>query len=96
MISTEHVFKKNEDVVTRKIADQLILVPIKGNVADMQRLFMLNPVAEFIWQQLDGKCSVAVICEQIANGFIVDQQNAEKDAFEFIGQLIDFQLINEV
>jgi hypothetical protein len=95
VIPMNGIFQKNDDIVARKIADQMILVPIKGNIADMQRMFMLNPVGEFIWEHINGKCSVKEICDGIVNSYAVDQQKAEKDAFEFIGQLIDFQLIKD-
>ncbi len=51
-------FKKKEEIVSREIAGETILVPIKGKLADMQRIFALENVSEYIWQQLDGEKKV--------------------------------------
>lgn len=71
----------------------MILVPIRGNLADMQRIFSLTPVAEFIWERLDGARSVKEIRTDLIQSFEVDRETAEKDISEFIDELIDNKLI---
>ena len=85
-------FRRNGDIVSRKIAGEIFLVPVKGNMADMQRIFALNPVAEFIWQNLDKK-KIIDICNDVANNFDVSQQEAEEDIQEFINELLEADLI---
>jgi hypothetical protein len=46
------VYRKKKDLVTREIAGETLIVPTRGNLADMQRIFALNGVAGFIWQHL--------------------------------------------
>ena len=55
----QKVFIKNEEVISRKIAGETILVPVRGRLADMRRIFTLNPVAEYIWHRIDGKNTIA-------------------------------------
>jgi hypothetical protein len=88
------VYTKNADVVTRRIADELFLVPIKGNIADMQRIFTLNPVAEFIWQQIDMK-NLKEIRDGIVDQFDIEKERAEADIQEFIMELLKANLISE-
>ena len=38
------IFARNEEVVSRTIVDELILVPIRKDVADMETLYTLNEV----------------------------------------------------
>ena len=88
------VYRKNADVVSRRIADELFLVPIKGNIADMQRIFTLNPVAEYIWQQIEVKNLDEIragVCEQ----FAVEQERAEADMLELIRELLEAELISQ-
>jgi hypothetical protein len=87
------VYKKNADIVTRRIADELFLVPIKGNIADMQRIFTLNPVAEYIWQQIDMK-NLKEIRDGILGRFDVEKERAEADIEEFIRELSEADLIS--
>ena len=93
-ISWDKIFRKNDAVVSRKIADELFLVPVKGTLADMQRIFTLNPVAEYVWQELD-KRNLNDICNGIVSTFEVDREQAETDIREFITELIEADLIRE-
>ena len=86
-------FKKNEQVVYREIAGETLLVPIRGELADMQSIFALNPVAEFVWQQLDGTHTIEAIRDGILSHFDVEKEEAETDLCEFIGQLREADLI---
>ena len=52
------IYKKNGDIVTRRIAGDLFLIPIRGKIAEMQRIFVLNPVGECIWQEIDSQKSL--------------------------------------
>jgi hypothetical protein len=88
------IFKRNADVVARKIAGELFLVPIRGNLADMQHIFTLNHVAEYIWQELDHKC-LAEIRQGVIENFEVEKDRAEADIRDFISGLLDENLICE-
>jgi len=90
------VYQKNQDIVFRKIADETILVPIRGNIADMQKLFMLNAVAEFVWQHLEGNATLESIREDIVENFDVSHAEAEKDIYELVQELQNFDLIHEM
>ncbi len=90
------VFRKRGELVSRDIAGETILVPIKGKLADMQRIFSLNPVASYIWARLDGRRSLAEIVEDVVNGFDVEHTEAENDLREFVGELVKASLIEAV
>ena len=90
------IYQKKEDIVTRRIADETLLVPIRSHLADMQRIFALNRVAEYIWQQLDGKRNLKEIHTGIIANFEVEKDRAGSDIREFISQLIESGIIEEV
>ena len=96
MITLNSLFRRKEQIVGRRIAGETILVPIRGNLADMERIFALNPMGEFIWERLDGKNSLETICRSITAEFAVDSAKAEEDVKRFIGELIDQDLAFEV
>ncbi|NQU41234.1 MAG: PqqD family protein [Lentisphaerae bacterium] len=89
MTSAVQCFRQSPDVVYRRVAGESILVPIRGNVADMQRLYALDGVGEFAWQQLDGQRSVADVAAAIAQAFDVDQETALTDLVTFLDQLLE-------
>jgi hypothetical protein len=89
------VFKKNKDIVSRKIAGELFVVPVKGRLADMQRIFALNQVAEYIWQALDGRTTLDDLRKHILSHYDVEKERAESDIIGFIDDLIAADLIME-
>jgi hypothetical protein len=89
----EKVYKKDETVVTRDIVGETILVPIRGKLADMQRIFSLNDVGAYIWSSLDGERSLGEICEDLRLDFDVQSDQAQRDMSEFISQLLEADLI---
>jgi hypothetical protein len=89
-------FVKNANIVRRDIADEIILVPIRGDLADMQRIFALDATSDFIWQRLDGKQSIADIHTAVLNDFDVAADKAAADLNAFIGELLEASLIHEV
>jgi hypothetical protein len=88
----EKALRKKEGIVSRKIAGETILVPISGDLADMQKIFTLNSLAEFIWDRLDGR-RLSDIRKEILSTFEVGQEQADTDIREFVGALLDAGLI---
>ncbi|OGW29321.1 MAG: hypothetical protein A2X59_01430 [Nitrospirae bacterium GWC2_42_7] len=91
----EKVFIKDPDIVTRKIAGELFIVPIKGKLADMQQIYTLDPVAEYIWQELGSGKNLSNIRNSIIEKFEVTEETADSDLREFISELLNAGLIRE-
>jgi hypothetical protein len=89
------VFEKTENIVSRRIAGELFLVPISGDIANMQRIFTLTAVAEFIWQKLDGRMNLNEIRRQVLDRFDVPEKQAEVDINEFVTELLKEGLARE-
>ena len=89
-------YKKNEEIVTRGIAGETLLVPIKDRLADMQRIFALSSVAEYVWQELDGQKSLGEIRDGILENFDVEVKQADADLKEFMVELLDAGLVVEM
>lgn len=89
------VFEKTENIVSRRIAGELFLVPISGDIANMQRVFTLTPVAEFIWEKLDGRMNLNDIRRDVLGRFDVPEKQAELDINEFVTELLKEGLARE-
>ena len=85
----------NLNTIYRQIAGETLLIPIRSQLADMQNIFALNPAAEYIWQQLDGKQNLENIHRGITDNFQVETRRAHSDLEEFISQLLDAGIIEE-
>lgn len=91
----DKVYGRLDHVVMRKIAGETFLIPIRNNIADMQRIFALNPAGEFIWQELDGMKDLAEVCNRVLEHFRVVRETAMADIVEFIAELDQACLITE-
>ncbi len=92
----DSVYVRNDRVVSRKIVDELILVPIRQSVADMEALYTVNEVGARVYELIDGKRPVREIVEAIVSEFDVAFETAEADVREFIAQLLQIEGIREV
>jgi hypothetical protein len=91
----QRVFKINGEVVTRSIVGETILVPIRGKLAEMEKIFFLNRVGEFIWRQIDGRISLHQICDKVVERFEVGRPQAEEDVLNFTDALVESGLLIE-
>jgi len=93
MVDLNRQYKRNESIVSRKINNETILVPIKNNVADMGLIYGLNEVGALVWGHLDGTKRLTDIKEMIMEEFDVSSQEAEQDLCDFVNQLRDVDAI---
>ena len=84
---SKRYFIKEKDLVTRCVAGETIIVPIKNKVGDLGSIYTLNEVGTMIWELIDGKKSVSKIVEAVHNTYEVKLEEAEKDTLEFINSL---------
>lgn len=90
------VYARNDEIVSRRIVDELILVPIRKNVADMETLFTLNDVGARVYELIDGKRKVSDIIDAIVAEFDVTSDEASSDVREFLEQLIEIDSIRKI
>ena len=84
----ERCFRKDPETPSREIAEEIILVPLKRKLADVNAIYLLqDDVALRIWGLIDGKKKVAEIVDVIVNEFDVNPQKASEDIVEFFRQL---------
>ena len=67
-ISETSVCIPSEDVVSREIEGELIIVPIASGIGDLEdELYTLNETGRAIWERLDGKRTLGEIAADLAN-----------------------------
>ena len=80
-------YHKNSSMVARRVADEVILVPIRQNVGDLQCIYTLNEVGARIWELLDTEATMADIASALSKEYKVEQVQAEADLVDFLAQL---------
>ncbi len=86
-------FIKEKDLVTRCVAGETIIVPIKNKVGDLDSIYTLNEVGTLIWELIDGKNNVNQIIGAVCNAYEVTPEPAEKDTLEYLTSLEETGLV---
>lgn len=90
------VLRKRQEIVTRRVAGETLLIPIRGRLADLQRIFALDPVAEHVWERLDGSADLDAIRGSVLAAFDVGEEQAGRDIAEFVAALESAGLVESV
>ena len=85
----DQVYQKDPNIIFREIGGEVILVPIKQNVRDLENTFALNETAAFAWEKLDGVRTLGEILTLIIAEYEVGQEEAQDDLLELVAQLIE-------
>jgi hypothetical protein len=88
-------FTKKNDLVTRCIGGETVIVPVEGHVGDLDAIYTLNEAGSTIWALIDGKTSVSQIVEAVRNQYDVTLEEAQKDVMELIDSLEAAGLIHK-
>lgn len=88
------VYNKNPEIVKRKIADELILVPVSGALTAEPKIYSLNAVGEYIFDRLDGKTPLQDILQAVLTEFAVTEEQAKADISRLIDSLLQQGLIS--
>ena len=96
MTASAKCYVRENDCVTREIAGETIIVPIRNRVGDLDSIFTLNEVGTMIWQLIDGRTSTHQIAEAIHQAYDVEQEEATRDTVGFLESLKSAGLIKEL
>ena len=83
----KRVLAVNPNVIARRIVGEDVLIPVQGRLADMQRIFALDPVAARIWKRLDGSADLETVVQSVLAAFDVPEERARRDLRTFVGRL---------
>lgn len=89
-------YERDPNVVTREIAGERILVPIRKQVADMAAIYVLNETAARIWNLLDGQRSVADIGGILEQEYSVESDTVQADVVEIVEELRQLGMLRAV
>jgi hypothetical protein len=89
-------YERNPNYIFRKVVDELILVPIHQDVADMDCIYTLNGVGAFVWQKLDGQATPADLQVAVAAEFAADPTVIAADLESFLREMTAIGAVRRV
>jgi len=92
---TDKIYAKNPDFVSREVAGEFILIPIRRQLNEVNSLYVLNETGGVLWNRIDGKRSAREIIEDFSKEFDVTREQIEKDFNSLIEDLLSIRAIEE-
>ena len=83
----QSLYKLKSKFVAREVGTELIIVPLSGNVAQMNALFTLNETGKFIWDNATDSNLIDDMVTLMTDEFDIDCQTARRDIEAFLQKL---------
>ena len=83
-------YRKNPLFVARKMMNQGFLVPVSDDIRDMRKVYKLNDLGWFVWENLEKKDDLKGLSALISGEFAVDKATARRDLSAFLNNLVLF------
>lgn len=89
-------YVRSGSVVSRVIAGETLIVPVRGGVGDLASIYSLNEVASTIWNTIAQPRSQEEIIECVAQEFAAERQQVEQDVNAFLVEMESAGLVDPV
>lgn len=89
-------YVRSESVVSRVIAGETLIIPVRKGVGDLASIYSLNEVASAIWQAVQQPRHRHEIISLIEQEFAGEHQQIESDVDTFLNEMRSAGLINPV
>ncbi len=87
---------RNEQFISRRIADEFLLIPVANQLNGNNWLFVLNEVGARIWELIERGRSVQQIEELLLEEFDTTSEQLEEDLLRLLDQLQELGAIETV
>jgi len=93
-IELEWVFGHSEEIVSREIEGEVIIVPLTSGIGDLEdELFTLNETGRAIWLRLDGEKKLVDIAAELGQEFDAPAETIEEDVKGLVSELLKRRMV---
>ena len=87
--------RRSSSVVSRVVADEAIVVPIRRGAADMDSIFTFNETGTQLWAMVEESQSASRMAAHLQSEYGLTAQEAAADVQQFLADLGDAGLIEQ-
>ena len=92
--SEEQLFTRSRSVVSRVVAGETLIVPVRGKVGDLASIYSFNGTGSLIWQLLDTPRGLTDLIDAMEHEYAVTQEQAQKDVKQFLSDMLSVGLLD--
>ena len=88
-----HLFVRSQSVVSRCVAGETLIVPVRGKVGDLASIYSFNSTASLIWQSLESPKRLDELVSAVESEYVVEHDQAEQDVKQFLQDMLAADLV---
>ena len=83
----QSIYAQKKHFVCKNTGEELLLIPLKDNVADFNQYLVLNALGAFIWDTIENSITIDSLKEKILTEFEVTPEQLNADLEKFLPDL---------
>ena len=87
------LIRRSRNVVSRVVADEAIVVPIRRGAADMDSIYTFNETGTTLWAMIEANRSAPDLAARLQTEYGLSAENAAADTEKFLADLSEAGLI---
>jgi hypothetical protein len=91
--SEEQLLLRSRSVVSRLVAGETLIVPVRGRVGDLASIYSFNGTGSLIWKLLETPRTLAEVIAAVAEEYDVERKRAEQDVTRFVSEMVSVGLV---
>lgn len=89
----EQVYVRSLAVVSRRVAGETLIVPVRGKVGDLASIYSFNQTGSLIWQSMESPRTLAELIGAVQQEYAVAYEQAEQDVKQFLQDTLSAGLV---
>jgi len=89
----DQVFIRSRTVVSRRVAGETLIVPVRGKVGDLASIYSFNQTGSLIWQLLENPKGLADLIGAVEQEYDVAPDQARRDVTQFLQDTLAVGLV---
>ena len=87
------LFVRSQSVVSRRVAGETLIVPVRGKVGDLASIYSFNSTGSLIWQSLESPKRLDELVSAVESEYAVDHDQARQDVKQFLYDMLAADLV---
>jgi hypothetical protein len=89
----EQVYVRSQAMVSRRVAGETLIVPVRGKVGDLASIYSFNQTGSLIWQSMESPKTLGELISDVQREYAVAREQAEKDVKQFLQDTLSVGLV---
>jgi hypothetical protein len=86
-VASEERVRSSRNVVSRVVAEEALVVPIRGGAGDLDSIYTFNDSGTRLWGMLEEGRSATELAEYLQASYGITAEQARMDAVNFLAEL---------